>query len=372
MQYHRRYLQFNDLVIDSYDMIDESVIQTDASTKITQINRSFGHGVYSPNKSHGVFFEPMTVSLTLYLSVSKLPCDYRPFYRRFAISEISKPGKLWAVVNNELIWAYAKLANYSEVKSSRRDTVEINISLFLPEGVWHKADKQKTFLRDYDVCTFMDCYGFKDLDPCEQHKKLDGDCCTDCGMTKDEVVNFTCNCCECDTICKDMALCYCKDLLQEVYDPCSANGFHIVYDCDKAHEFFGDVYAGQKFCEKDVCSGVIAGILYADTDIPTSDFTITLHGHFVNPAITINDNTNVIKGDYEDDRGVLTIKSNGDVYWRKSDCCVDELVDVANWTVPEGNRYRWTLNPGNNRLIIHTNSCCGITCAYVQVDGLTM
>lgn len=372
MIYHRRYLQFNDLVLDSYDMIDERIIQTDVSTKISQQDRTYGNGVYSPDKRSYLFTEAINVSMTLYLSMAKLPCDKRPLYRRFVLSELIKPGKLWAVVNNELVWAYAKMTNWAEVNSDRRETIEINLSFLLPEGVWHKADMQRTFLRDYDVCTFMDCTDFKETDPCENDRLKSGDCCADCGGRDADLIDLSCNCCECDTLCKEMALCYRKELLQKVFDPCNASGFQIVYNCGKAQEFFGDVYLGQKFCEKEACSGLIAANMYANTDIPTSGVDIVLHGHLYNPAITINDNTNIIKGDFEDENGILTIKSNGDVYYRKSDCCEDELLGADAWQIPEGNRYGWELNPGNNRLIIHTNSCCGRACAYVQVDGLTL
>lgn len=368
MIYGRRFLQFNDLVIDSYDMIDYRDTQIDMTTKLVRHNRSFGDGIYMPIKNGRVFFEPITVSLTLYLSMVKLPCNYRRLYKQFTISQLTKPGKLWAVVNNELVWAYAILSNLSEVNSGRKNTIEVNISLLLPEGVWHKASPFKTFLKDYDVCNFMECTDLKIYDPCLDERRKDGDCCVDCGGTDKELTSFVCNCCECDTICKEMSLCYRKDLLQKVFDPCDDNGFQIVYDCKKGQEFFGDEYLGQKICAKDSCSGVIAGIFYADTDISTREFTLILHGYFKNPAITINGNTNVIEGEWENEKGVLTIK-NGTAYYRKDDCCPDEPVPAGSWSVPEGQQYGWEIEPGDNRLIIHTNSCCGRACAYMQVDG---
>lgn len=369
MIYGRRFLQFNDLVFDSYDMIDYRDTQVDMTTKIVRHNLSFTHGIYSPNKSGSMLFEPITVSITLYLSLAKLPCDYRELYRQYAISELVKPGKLWAVNNNQLMWAYAKLSNIAEINSGRKHTLEFNLSFLLPEGVWHKANAQKTFLREYDPCNFMDCTKLKKYDPCfEEKKKEDFNCCTDCVGEKKEVTKFNCNCGECDIVTKDMSLCFNKDLLQKVFDPCNDYGFQIVYDCKKGQEYFGNKFLGQKFCQKDTCSGVIAGIMYADTDIPTRDFTLTLHGHFKNPAITINDNTNVIEGDWEDNKGVLTIK-NGTAYYRKDDCCPDEPVPASSWIAPQGQMYGWELTAGDNRLIIHTNSCCGIACAYMQVDG---
>lgn len=370
MIYEKRYVQFNDLVIDSYDMIEYT--ESDLSFKYISHDKTFGHGNYAPFKRDYVFAEEASVSLTLRLHMKKLPCNERPFYRRFVISELSRPGKLWAVQNNELVWAYAVLTNKGEQYSYRKDLLVISVDFTLPEGIWHKADKQKTFLRDYDVCTFMDCYDFRDYDPCENLKKMDGNCCTVCGGADEH--DAGCNCCVCDTICEDMALCFNQDRLQNVFNDCGDGiDFHIVYNCAKAQEFFGDEYIGQKFCTKDSCTGIIAGLVYADTDIPTNDFTITLHGSLLSPSVTINGNTNVIEGDYtEYQNGIMTIKSNGQAFFRSSDCCEDEEVAAGAWIIPQGNEYGWTLNPGNNRVVINTNSCCGVSCAYINVNGLTI
>lgn len=371
MIYKRRYVQFNDLVFDSYDMTDESEISTDMSTKIVQNDYTFTHGAYSPNKHDYMLFEAATVDLTLYLTMTKLPCDKRPFYRQMAIGELVRPGRLWAVVNNELVWAYAKVSNFSEINSVYRDTIELNVSFLLPEGVWHKADGLKTFLRPYDPCDFMDCYGFGRFDPCRSARVREGSCCIECGGQKNTYID--CTCCDCTVLSPDWALCLNKDRLQRVFDSC-AHGmdFQIEYNCAKAQEFFGDDYLGQRFCAKDSCSDIIAGSIYADTDIPTASFDIILHGRMKDPEITINDNTNVIEGDYSEYDGVMTIKSNGDVYYRHSDCCDDELIPPVNWKVPAGNEYGWTLRPAANKFIVYTNACCGMICAYVQVDGLTI
>lgn len=371
MIYGKRYVQFNNLVIDSYDMISET--DTNVSFKYTSHDRTYGHGKYAPLKRNYMFTDEIKVSLTLKLHTKKLPCDQQKFYRTFALSELVKPGKLWAVQNGELIWAYAVLTQYGEVDVWRKDLITITADFTLPEGVWHKADKQKTFLRPYDVCSFMDCYDFRELDPCAEDRRLSGDCCETCGAILTEIKDAGCDCCFCDSLDKEMALCYMKEDLLKAYGQCDDGiDFQIVYNCQKGQEFFGNDYLGQKFCEKEACSGVIAGLIYSETDIPTSNYTIILHGHFKNPAITINRNTNVIEGDWENENGILTIHGNGDVYYRKDDCCEDELVSASAWKIPEGMNYGWELHAGNNRLVIHTNSCCGRTCAYIQIDNLTI
>ena len=369
MIYGRRYVQFNNLVIDSSEMID--IQETDVSFKYISHEKSFGNGSYAPFKRDYMFTEEGSVTLTITLYVDRLHCENRPFYRQWAISELVKQGKLWAVQNNELIWAYAVVTNYSDVTGWRRDIISFTVDFTLPEGIWHKADLQKTFLKPWDICTFMDCYDFKELKPCLNLPE-DGDCCELCNSTDKDVLNVGCQCCECETICRDYALCYHLDELQLAFNQCDSWGYQIEYNCRKAQEFFGNDYIGQKFCAKDSCSGIIAGNVYANTDLPTTGVDIILHGYMVDPAITINGNTNIIEGDFSDTDGVMTIKSNGDVYYRESDCCADSLVSPNAWTVPDGNEYGWQLNTGGNTFIVHTNMCCGRPCAYVQIDGLTI
>lgn len=360
MIYTRRYVQYNDLVIDNYGMIGESSLDT--PFKYTSTEYTFGHGSYSPNKQDYMFVGEAKVSLTLYLAMKKLSCEDRPHYRKFVIREISKPGKLWAVVNNELVWAYAKATNYAEVDSRKPDTIEINVDIALPEGIWHKADIQKTFLQPYDVCHALDCYGYQHTKGCN-----DGCCC--CGEPVD---NVDCICCDCSLITKDMALCSHLDDLQKVYRECEDGNFHIVYDCCKGQEFFGDDYLGKKLCTKDSCSNIIAGQVYANTDIPTTGITVMIKGRMLDPAITINGNTNIIEGDMTEFDGTLTISDDGTIYYRQDDCCADTVVSPANLTIPAGNDYGWTMHQGNNSVLIDTHQCCGYTCAYFQIDELTI
>lgn len=362
MIYTKRYVQFNDMVIDGFDMIDESSVTSDLSFKDNSQPYSYGHGDYDPYKRDYQFAEAATVSMTLYLRMKKLMCEDRPFYRRFVIGELSKPGKLWAVQNGELLWAWAKVTNYGEPPTLQRDTLEINLDFKLKEGIWHKADPQKTFLKPYDICSFMDCYNFQTYQPCRNTQP--GECCTDCGGAVNEL---SCSCCECETICKDWALCYHLDELSRYYGNCDAP-FQILYDCDKAQEFFGDEFVGQKICNTDPCSEVIAGRFYADTDIPTGNVDLIINGDLLDPAITINGNTNIIEGEY---RGQLIVKANGDIYSKADECCPPALVPPQNWTVPAGSEYGWTVYPGGNGIIINSNICCGTSCVYIQVNGET-
>lgn len=361
MIYKRRYIQFNNLVFDGYDMIREA--SASASTKIYDQEYTYRHGNYVAFKKPYMLFEPSEISITIKLAMKKLPCNMREYYRSFAIGELTKPGKLWAVQNGELVWAYAYLTNFDEDENSLKDTIEIVVDFVAYEGVWHKADKQKTFLKPYDVCDFLDCEDFQTIDPCATFKyKEDTNCCVHCGLPKKEDVHNGCECCECYELDPSWALCMFDDF--EDFYKCNT-GYQIEYNCRKGEEFFGDEYLGTKICQNDPCSNIIAGQLYSDTDIPTDDITIILSKGGTNPRITINDTTNVITGSYE---GALIVKPNGDVV-HKTDCC-EEVLDPSAWEIPPGQEYGWEIHRGMNRVII--DNCCGGMCAYFQVGSLTI
>ncbi len=359
MEYKRHYIQFNDFLFDGSTVISED--PSSVSFKSWSAEYTHRHGSYYPRKSMYGYTRERNVSLTVLLRYRDIPCDKRPFYRQFAISQFLKSGKLWAVSDGTLEWAYAEVTNISE-QPSRKDRLEFDIDFVLPEGVWHKADKQRTFLVPFDRCDFMDCYEFKVIQPCVDAGP--GSCC-DC--IKPEENAEACDCCnDCDTVTKEMALCYHMDEIQKFYE-CDGAGYKVVYDCLAANRFFNGLthYMGTKFCTD--CGGTIAGILYSDTETATSGITIHIHGKVKNPYIEINGNGNWIAGEYEN----LVINPDGSVY-EESDCMACDPIDVSAWNVPENMEYGWTINPGNNQIIIETGNCCETVCAYIEVDALAI
>ena len=363
MIYRRKYLQFNGLVIDNYEMLKASNHTVDF--KIEEEEYSFGHGSYSPYK--GTFAKAQNIPLSITLYMKKLPCEYRQFYKQFVIREITRPGKLWAIDDNTIVWAYAKITSISFAPDSRKDEYRIEADFLVWEGVWHKADKLKTFLVPYSVCDFMDCLGYKEDDPCEE-KPLDGDCCKACldNVPKEIAEYRECLCC-CDELTKDMALCYHKDL-QVFYKACTPS-YQIAYSCKKGNEFFADKYLGTKICTQGTCNNIIAGRFYSETEIPTTGYEIVIDGDTKDPQITINGNKNIIKGEHER----LFIYSNGDVYTEKKNQCCKELLEPDDWVIPtEEDRYGWEIKQGNNSIVIDRGTCCGRACVYIQADSLTI
>lgn len=364
MIYERRYIQFNDLIFDSFDMISDW--DGSLSFKGSSTAYSYGHGAYRPYKRNYLYVNERQVSMTITLLMDKLPCEFREFYGRFAMEELAKPGKLWCIKNGELLWAYASVDNISENFAKKNDRLVYNINFVIPGGIWYKADKQKTFLVPWNICDFMECMGYRKLQPCTG--SATGDCCDIC-EDKKIAEREDCSCCCDDQITADMALCY-HDDLQSFYS-CFTE-YRVVYDCNHAEKFNKDEFLGQKLCVNDGCeSALITGQIYSETEIPTEDVTIIIKGKMKNPIIDINGNVNIIKGEYE---GVLTIRSNGDVYYSNgldSDCYCEELLDPSVWSVPSGNEYGWTIYPKNNRVIVNLNDCCqGRACLWIQHEAI--
>lgn len=366
MQYVKRFLQFNNLVFDEVDMVESDTYSS--ATKDWDKEYTFTHGAYFPKKRKSALFKASRVSMTLTLRMEKVSCDERPHYMRFAKAQLMEHGRLWAIQDGELLWAYASLSDLREYQSRRWDRVSFDVDFKIPEGVWHKADKQRTFLLPYDPCDFMECFEITDLQPCNPATTA-GFCCDHCTGAKEPI---HCDCCgdDCDHIDKEMAYCYHVGEIRNL-DGCDTLGYRLMYDCAAAERFFGDFLSderiGQRFCSD--CGKPAGGYLISDTDVPTQDLKITLHGQVHNPYIEINGNGNWIRGDYD---GILVIYSNGEVYnYPDGDCkCETNPISIDNWIIPPGMEDGWTVYPGKNRITIDFGDCCA-GCAYVEVNGLT-
>lgn len=361
MYFDKRYLQFNDLVFDGYDMIsdyDEPLQYKGSSTPY-----SYGHGSYRAFKSDFLYVSERQVNMTITLKLKKIPCEYREFYVQFAEQELGKPGKLWAIKNNEILWANAAVNNIRPVHNGKQYEVIYDIEFVIPGGVWHKAHQDRTFVLPYDVCSLMDCKGFEKFSECN--------CCPVCDdKNLFKSMRDRCGCCCDEDLTSDMLLCKHLDELQKFYG-CDTP-YQLVYNCEVGERLSEEKAFGQRLCVSDICDeSVISGQIYSNTDIPTDDVTITLVGHMVNPAIKINDNLNIIEGEY---KGKLTIHASGDIYYLEDGACEEELLDPSVWTIPSGNDYGWTIYPQLNGVVVYTNICgsqYGRNCIFIDHQPIT-
>lgn len=355
----RKYVQFNDLVIDNYDMLESADLS--GSFKTATTDYSFGHGSYAAFKSKQQFSAEQSLSMSLKLDTRKFSCDQQKFYKEYLFMNIMSPGKLWAIQGEQLLWTNAFVKDFSETYSTDRYIVNIDIDFVLYEGIWHKADPRKVFLQPYSICDFSEGLDLREEDDCQ-------DCCVSCGGPAKE----PCAKCmyECEFVEAEHSLCALKaEIAHDFYGYCG-DSYRIIYNCEAGKKIWGEEkMLGHKICKKDSCENIIAGQFYSDTTIDSDQVTITLIGTVKDPKITINGNTMQILGEYS---GKLTLTANGEIYYLEDECCLEKAIAIDQLIIPEGNTFGFTVHHGMNGIIVETNNCCNMTCVYVKVDRLTI
>lgn len=358
--FQRKYIQFNHLVIDSYDMLRESDL--DISFKMETQEYSFTHGGYAPFKKKRILAEAQRLSMTVKINYRKFPKDKRAMFYDWMILNLTTPGKLWAVQGSQLLWANAYVERLHEPYSRERFSYEVDVDLVCYEGVWHKADSRKTFFKPYDPCNYDLCADLReDVDDCI-------DCCVECQMPKTNTCQVCL--CTCDSLNAEDSLCEKRlDVLQDFYERCK-NNYEIIYNCEAGHRIWDEKkMLGNKICKEEACDNIIAGRFYSSTVLETDQVTVTLIGSFSNPRLKINNNEMIVKGDYS---GKLTINSSCDIYYVEDECCDPVLIEMDKLVIEKGNTLGYTIHQGENSVIVETNNCCDAACVYIKVDPITL
>lgn len=353
----RKYLQFNDLVFDSYSVdTDYSVAFRNTVTPYTYVNGSL------PTLVSGTqLVDAQTVPLTLSLSAGTVPCDQWVYFKDYVLDNITRPGRLWAVEGARVLWAYAYVSDYSEVYDNDTGVFEIAVTFVVYEGFWHISDKRKTFLYPYNPCHF-------NID--NKYQQARGDCC--CGGCP--TIDSLNKCVRCLNDCdNDMIESLCgsdEEMFSGLYEDCTPK-YRLSYDCELALKKWGeDKLRGYAICKEKVCEGNLAGRFYSDTILDTETWTLTLVGKFHNPYIELNDNAFIIKGDYD---GVLTLYSTGDMTFSNGDeCCEARPLEQTLWELPYGSTFSMKIKHGWNTIYVETNDCCSAACVYYTVDAITV
>lgn len=356
---NRKYIQFNDLVIDNYEMLQSADLSGGFKTGTTEY--SFGHGSYANFKAKQQFSLEQSLSMTLKLDTRKLSCDQKKFYKDYVFMNIVKAGKLWAIEGEQLLWTNAFIKDFSESYSMERHVVNIDIDLVLYEGIWHKADTKKVFLKPYAACNFMDCLDFQEVDECQ-------DCCISCSQTKHEPCPKCV--CECEFLTGDNSLCELKkEVANAFYSQCG-DTYQIIYNCEAGKKIWSEEkMLGHKICKAEPCKDIIAGQFYSDTIMDSDKLTLTLIGAMKDPVITLNGNTMQILGEYN---GKLTLTASGEIYYLEDQCCSEKAININQLVIPSGSTFGFSVHHGTNGIIVETNNCCEMTCVYVKVDRLTI
>lgn len=349
----RRYVQFNDLVIDSFDMISSAEYKQ--STKTETQEYSFGHGSYVNFKAPQQFLTEGDLSMTIRIDYRKYRKEERKYVKDFIKMNLIKPGRLWAIEDNKIIWSYAYVTDFSEEYDEFKGNISIDVDFVVYEGLWHITDPKKTYLVPYSACDFIECYDFKEIECAE--------CCVPCKEKPMEEECASCLC-HCDDLLKENSLCVIGKSVLDEFMSCGES-FLLVYDCNRAYEFFEDDSYGYKLCKKDICNGTIAGRFYSGTVIDTNNVNIRLEGKFQDPIISINGNRIQLSGEYD---GTLLIGADGSFQYSQGDCCPFEDIDLDNVVILDD--FQFTVHHGNNSVIVR-NSCCTMACIYIDVDEIT-
>lgn len=350
----RKYLQFNNLVFDEYSVdVDYSSTFRTGVTPYTYINGAL------PSTVQGTqLVDPQQLALTLRLSAKNVPCNEYHLYRDYILTNILKPGRLWAVEGRKVLWAYAFVSDYGEVYDNDFEQFEISLNFTVYEGFWHIADKRKTFLYPYNSCHF---------NLSDEYRTAEGDCC--CGEC--DIPRSSCG--TCLTYCTDdmmETLCASNaDTFNGLYKSCAPE-YRLEYDCDRAHRTWtAEELRGYKICKDAVCDGTISGRFYSDTLLDTTGVTLVLFGKFINPYIELNGNAFTISGEYD---GELTLKSSGEMFYATGECCDPVQLDPNLWSILYGSTFGLKVTHGWNTIYVETNDCCSAACVYYQVDAITI
>lgn len=348
----RQYLQYNDIVIASAEELTSASLQWD--TKIDTQEYSFGHGSYLPLKEDQLFLTEQELSLSLNIDYRLFPRDNRRFINDFLNLNLIKPGKIWAIQDGVLLWAYAYLKSGGEEYDKYIGFLSKDVEFILPEGYWHIAKKQRTFLLPYDSCDVVECYDFRDVDDCLS-------CCVTCSAGPENTCT-TCFC-DCGDAVEENSLCGMSQEESDNFAQCGKS-YKIIYDCRAGRKIFGEKDWGIKISKDYIDSAVIAGRVYSNTILNTDGVDVVLQGTFQDPKITINDISITIKGDYD---GWIKIRSDGSAYYTEDLCCEFEPIDMDKIIYHQKKYFR--VHHGENRIIVE-NSCCGDASIYIDIDEI--
>lgn len=357
----RKYIQFGDLVIDNFSMLKSADLS--GGFKTISHSYTFRHGSYSPQKNRNHLADEQKLSMTLEIDTRKFSREQRIYFMDFLHHTISRPNRLWAIEGEQILWAHSKVTDFSKPYQLKKNFVAIDLDFLIYEGVWHKADPRKVFLKPYDLCNFADCLDFRDDQECL-------DCCVGCIVPHHTNACAKCTC-DCDYLTKEDSLCELrKSIANDFYKQCG-DTFQLFYNCEAGKRLWGEEkMLGHKICKKEACHSIIAGRFYSGTILETDQVTVTLKGSFKNPRIKINDNEMIVQGEYNG--GKLTIDSSCDLYFEDDECCQPVLVANDKLVIEKNNTLGFTVHHGENSVIVETDNCCDVACVYIKVDPITL
>jgi len=161
-----KFVQYNELVLNHTVYIDKT---PEVVTEFKESHQEYsnGHGDYAPRRCGVRFVKSKEWDIELKLDKKKFPCDEQQVVEQFVKDNLQRDGRLWATIGDVLVWGNARVISYGEMYEEKLGYISLNCKFYLPEGVWHIADPQATYLEDYYSCNIMDCYEALERPLCE-------------------------------------------------------------------------------------------------------------------------------------------------------------------------------------------------------------
>lgn len=367
LKVQKRLLQFNNLPISFGEIDDQTYTASFKGTSTPYTN--YQHGSYFPNFGEYGVLNASQFEATLTFNFKDIACGDKPRYARFIKRQLAKSGKLWAVQNGgEIIWANARVLSINESVALIGDnSIKLSVIFELIDGYWVYAWKTRTFLAPYCVSRFINfddqyCWEYE-----EERCDITGqDRCLPC-YTIDPEMNV-------DADYKPLCSWTRTEITDALGSRCPQQ-FHIKYSCDLEKDYFcydagwGDKY---KLNSKSPVNETV--ISYCSlTDLPTNIIQIRLRGTFVNPTITINDDTITLNGTYTEGTMVVVGFGVGVGLYRQRQNNRKEW-DYVRSLVPNvtvTNIPYFELNPGKNTIKITGNQMDKKSYAYIKPVEIT-
>lgn len=359
----RKYVQINNLVIDNYDMLISASLNR--PTKWSEIPFYSSHGSHVGLYGKEILAHGQSLSLSLSLDVRKLGRQDRELYKRFVLMNLTTHGKIWAIEGHNLIWTYAVLTNQPEIYDEDKNTVSLDVDLFLPLGYWVEADSRTVFFAEYDITEWN--WNF-----CLSNNQLCRECNCPCGSS-----NFCgdCSCCydgSCEAVNVDNSLCVRGwDALRTFIDDCQTR-YRIVEDLTARDKLWDEYYDRYDFNHCRECSDtcIIATRFTGQTTMNTHRVELVLDGEFNDPEIRFNDLHITIRGEF---RGRLIIDGNLTVKYIPEDSCNNEgiILNFSDLTIHSKKVSNLYVQQGHNSVIIEAGTTAD-NCVRVRYRPITI
>lgn len=355
---NRRYIQFNDLVIDQYDMLGGA--SNTRTFKQTTAPYYAKHGSHYFVQNTEVLTSEQSLSVSIHLDLRKLRGNDRDLYKKYVLMNLAQNGRIFAIEGKNLIWTFAIVASHSEVYSSNADHVTIDVDFILPWGYWIEADSRSIFFAPFDLCDWNASFNLENNQFCV-------DCTCAC---KDEKEPCAWCISQCEFLTIENSLCVrAREVLQTFITDCDTR-YRIIQNCEARRRLWHrerDLYEFS-YCRMPSDSRMLATKFKGNTVLTSHLVTLILDGEFNDPVIQLNSVKFQIKGHFI---GRIIIRNNLTATFISSEDCGCEEGGIPFEDIILEAGFELYVKNGNNKIVIDTGVCNQVNCVRVNYRPIT-